>query len=328
MAVESIGVLIPTKIPGYTDAADIQAALRAYHYGSYSYDPNETDPAELINPSIAYTINDLQDQIDSIGGGGLTDTLLTGKGALITATATSTPETLALGATNGFVLTINSATATGLEWASPSVTLINSVALSNKTLTAPKFVDLGFIADANGNEMVIFNTTTSSVNEITISNAATAGIPEISATGSDTNISLNLVSKGTGTVKINSVNIVDLSSTQTLTSKTLTSPIINLSVNAQTSTTYTTVLSDNGKLVTLNNASPVVVTVPTNSSVAYSTGAQINLLQLGAGQASVVGDAGVTVYSTPGLNFREQYSAATLIKLDTDTWLLTGDLST
>ena len=65
MAVESIGTLVPTKIPGLSDAADIQAALRAYHYGSYSFDTAETDAANLINPSIAYTLNSLQTQITS-----------------------------------------------------------------------------------------------------------------------------------------------------------------------------------------------------------------------------------------------------------------------
>lgn len=327
MAVESIGVLVPTKIPGYADAADIQAALRAYHYGSYTYDPNESDPAELINPSIAYTINDLQDQIDAIGGGGLSESLLTAKGALITATATSTPATLSVGGTNGFILTVNDATSTGLEWAAPSVTPINSVTLSNKTLTAPKFADLGYIADANGNEMLIFDTVASAVNEVTLSNAATLGTPTISATGTDTNVSLNLVSKGSGTVQINGVAIADISSSQTFTNKTLTAPIINLAFNAQTGTTYTTTLSDNGKLVTLNNASAITLTVPANTSVAYATGAQVNLLQLGAGQVTVTGDTGVTIYSTPGAKLRAQYSAATLVKLDTNTWLLTGDLS-
>jgi hypothetical protein len=64
MAVENIGSLVPTKIPALTDDADIQDALKAYHYGSYDFDTAETDPEELLNPSIAYTINDLQNQID------------------------------------------------------------------------------------------------------------------------------------------------------------------------------------------------------------------------------------------------------------------------
>jgi hypothetical protein len=64
MAVENIGSLVPTKIPSLIDDANIQDALKAYHYGSYDFDTAETDPEQLLNPSIAYTINDLQNQID------------------------------------------------------------------------------------------------------------------------------------------------------------------------------------------------------------------------------------------------------------------------
>jgi hypothetical protein len=78
-------------------------------------------------------------------------------------------------------------------------------------------------------------------------------------------------------------NVVTLTGVQTLTDKTLTAPIINLALNAQTGTTYTPVLADNGKLVTLSNASAITLTVPTNASVAYATGAQINIQQIGAG---------------------------------------------
>ena len=64
MAVENIGSLVPTKIPALIDDANIQDALRAYHYGSYDFDTSENDPAELLVPSMAHTINDLQEQID------------------------------------------------------------------------------------------------------------------------------------------------------------------------------------------------------------------------------------------------------------------------
>ena len=63
MAVENIGNLVPTKIQALADDADIQDALRAYHYGSYDFDTAETNSANLLNPSIAYTINNLQSQI-------------------------------------------------------------------------------------------------------------------------------------------------------------------------------------------------------------------------------------------------------------------------
>lgn len=61
-----------------------------------------------------------------------------------------------------------------------------------------------FILDENNNELIKFpSTIASAVNELTISNAATTGSPSISATGDDTNIGLNLISKGTGLVQIN-----------------------------------------------------------------------------------------------------------------------------
>lgn len=81
--------------------------------------------------------------------------------------------------------------------------------LTNKTLIAPKISSGSHIADANGNELIKFPSTVSSaVNEITVTNAATGNKPTISATGGDTNISINLVPKGNGTVQINGVEIV------------------------------------------------------------------------------------------------------------------------
>lgn len=135
MAVEDIGTLVPTKIPGYADAADIQAALRAYHYGSYTFNTAETDKANLLNPSIAYTLSGLQDDIDAIEPG-IAPSTLGAKGSLITASASSTPENLAVGNSNGQVLTVNSAATYGIEWAVPDITTTNTVTISNKTLTS------------------------------------------------------------------------------------------------------------------------------------------------------------------------------------------------
>jgi hypothetical protein len=125
--------------------------------------------------------------------------------------------------------------------------------------------------------------------------------------------------------------VATLTGTQTLTNKTLTSPLINLGINAQTGTTYTTVLADNGKLTTLTNASAIAVTIPPNSSVAYPVGAQINLAQLGAGQVTVSGGSGVTVVSTGATasapKARAQYSTLTAVQTSTDNWLVMGDIS-
>ena len=207
MAAESIGTLVPTKIPSLSDQADIQAALRVYHYGSYTFDTAETSAANLINPSIAYTINNLQSQITNLSGAApLQATSFNAKGDLLSASANDTLSVVSVGS-NGKVLTANSATSSGLEWVTPEITATSANSLSNKTLTEPKFVDLGFIADANGNELLVMDTVASAVNEIKISNAATAGKPSIAAQGGDTNVSLNIVSKGSGEVQSNGVRV-------------------------------------------------------------------------------------------------------------------------
>ena len=101
-----------------------------------------------------------------------------------------------------------------------------------------------------------------------------------------------------------------------------------VAVNAQTGTTYTLVLTDDSKLVTLSNAAAITLTVPANSTVAYPTGTHIDIAQIGAGQVTVTQAGGVTVNATPTKKIRAQYGAATLIKYAADTWLLVGDLAT
>lgn len=94
--------------------------------------------------------------------------------------------------------------------------------------------------------------------------------------------------------------------------------------NAQTAS-YTLVLADQGKLVTVNNASANNLTVPPHSSVALPVLARIDIGALGAGQTTVVQGAGVTVLSSNGLKLRAQNSGATLVQLTTDVWWLNGD---
>jgi hypothetical protein len=76
-------------------------------------------------------------------------------------------------------------------------TLSSTDALSNKTLTAPKFVSGGFIADANGNELIIFTTTASAVNELTFANGSTGVNPKFTASG-ETNVGIDFQAKGSG----------------------------------------------------------------------------------------------------------------------------------
>lgn len=87
------------------------------------------------------------------------------------------------------------------------VTTSSTDTLTNKTLTAPKIADLGYLADANGNELIIFDTVASAVNEVTFANAATGSDPNFTASGGDTNIGLKFTAKGTGKIStVGSVN--------------------------------------------------------------------------------------------------------------------------
>ena len=146
---------------------------------------------------------------------------------------------------------------------------------------------------------------------------------------------------GTNTLTLpatTSDTLAALTATQTLTNKTLTSPAINdpklnLSVNANTATSYTFVLADNGKLVTSNNASAQTLSIPTNASVAYTIGSQINVAWItGAGQPKInaVTPGTTTILSTGATTnepkLRVANSVATCIKIATDTWLVTGDI--
>ena len=74
--------------------------------------------------------------------------------------------------------------------------------LTNKTLTTPTLTSpvINEIDDSNGNEQIIFTATASAVNEVTVANAATGNDPTFTASGSDTNIGLDFIPKGTGAV--------------------------------------------------------------------------------------------------------------------------------
>lgn len=133
------------------------------------------------------------------------------------------------------------------------------------------------------------------------------------------------------------IGIVTETGTQTLTNKTLTSPTandpkLNLTLNAQTGTTYTFVLADNGKFVTATNGSAQTYSIPTNASVAFPVGTQIHLVQLGTGQVTInaVTPATTTIVSnasvTTAPKIRLRYSSATCIKTATDTWVVVGDI--
>lgn len=175
--------------------------------------------------------------------------------------------------------------------------------------------------------------------KVKIGNGSTAwsslgytGVGDIEGVTAGTGISGGGTS-GTVTVSIDTSVTADLTTAQTLTNKTLTAPVINLGFNAQTGTTYTFALTDNGKLVTASNASAQTYSIPTNATTAFPIGTQINIIQIGAGQVTIqAASSGTTTVSSTGATatapkLRAQYSSATCIKANTDLWYVVGDIS-
>lgn len=97
-------------------------------------------------------------------------------------------------------------------------------------------------------------------------------------------------------------------------------------VNNQTGASYTLVLADDGALVTRDNGSANTLTIPTNASVAFPVGTVINFVQVGVGVTTVVASAGVTLNGVVAGSaaVSKRYSAGSLVKLATDTWVVTG----
>ena len=93
------------------------------------------------------------------------------------------------------------------------------------------------------------------------------------------------------------------------------------SINDQTGTAYTLLSSDNGKVVVLDNASAVTVTVPSGLGVGFNC----SFVQKGAGQVSFSA-SGTTINNRQShTKINGQYGVASIVAYDTDTYILAGD---
>lgn len=188
---ESIGSIYDTKIPSLGDPADIQAAFKLYHYGSTTVPAN---PSALETTSIAYYLNNLQSQINGFQSG-ILPSIWTAKGDLISASSSGNPEKISVGS-NNFVLTADSGTSTGLVWRAPEVTGTSTVTLTNKTLISP-------LIQTN----------------LRLQTSSGTGIATMVFAATNTNRTITFPDAA--------FTVVGVDTTQTLTNKTLTSPILN-----------------------------------------------------------------------------------------------------
>jgi hypothetical protein len=337
---ESIGNLYGTLIASLSEDADIQEAFRLYHYGAPSgtgsgeYDPTNSNPANLVNPSIAYSLNNLQSQITTISGSlGVQATVWTTKGDLVT--RTSSPGVVRFGVgSDGTVLTANSATATGLEWATPAVTLTNSVTLSNKTLVAPTITGLGIIFEgstADAFETLLDVVDPTADRTITLPNVdgtviTTGNLSSITEVGTVTSGSFP-VANLTGTTLPSAIVNSSLTSVGTLGSLAVTGNAVYHTAPEVKSATDPLVLSDDGKVIEMSNGG--TLQVPTDAAVNFPVGTQIIVVRTGSLAVNIAAvNAGVTtINATPGLNLRSQWSGAIIIKRAANSWVALGDLA-
>jgi hypothetical protein len=196
---------------------------------------------------------------------------------------------------SGVVTTSDSGTVTS--------TMIADATIVNGDISASAGIALSKLATSTAGNIIVYNS---------------SGVPTAVAETGDITIS------DTGVTAIASGVIVnaDISASAAIE----LGKLADVSTNAQTAS-YTLVLADKNKVVEMGVGSANNLTVPLNSSQAFPVGSQINILQTGSGQTTIVATGGVTINATPGLKMRAQWSYATLIKRATDTWVLVGDIS-
>ena len=243
-------------------------------------------------------------------------TIFDAKGDLIVASAADTAARLPVASTAGYVLAVNSATATGLEWIANDVGDITAVSagtgitVASSTGPIPTVSIDSTVATLTGTQTLTNKTLTAPIIS-TISNTGTVTLP----TATDT-----LVGRAT----------TDTLTNKTLTSPTITTPTQRLTLNAQTGTTYTLVAADaTYKLVTASNTAAITITIPPS---VFTVGDVISLQQIGAGQVTFSQGSGVTITSTGATStapkLRAQFSAASIICTTTSTgFTIVGDIA-
>ena len=255
-----------------------------------------------------------------------------------TQTALDAKQATLVSGTN--IKTINSTTILGSGNISVApATAINATAIATGVVDNTEFEYLNGVTSAIQTQIdskqatLVSATNIKTINSTSVLGSGNIAVePSITATtsadyyrGDKTFATLNKTAVGLGNVD----NTTDANKpVSTATQTALDAKTAKLITTNRQTASYTLVIGDADKLVEINNASANNLTVPLNSSVAFSTGTQILLAQYGAGQTTIVATSGVTIRSNGAkLKLNAQYSGATLIKIDTNEWYLFGDIA-
>jgi hypothetical protein len=197
-----------------------------------------------------------------------------------------------------------------------TVNLTAPQTLTNKTLTTPTLTSpvINEIDDSNGNEQIIFTATASAVNEVTVANAATGNDPTFTASGSDNNIGLDFIPKGTGAVTFLGTGKIQAVKEKVTVTAVATTGATNFDFLDQAVLYHTTVATGNFTInlrgsssTTLNNMLSVGESITgaflnTNTTFYVSTitidGSSTNVvLEYQGGTAPTAGNAGIDAYT-------------------------------
>jgi microcystin-dependent protein len=228
---EPIGNIYKTAVPSLNDTANIQEALRIYHYGRPSgsdpntqYNINNEELSDLVEDSIAFYLNNLQEQITDVNSA--FDPLAYSKKGNLLSAGFDGPVTLELSpnfptiiAPNGLVLTSDDSTETGLAWRAPQVTLSTIQSMANKTFSSSFVSGGGALVGTTTTQTLTNKTLTSpTISGATLSTSSVDGggsVVGTTATQTLTNKEL------TSAAVTGGGNVVGTTATQTLTNKTI-----------------------------------------------------------------------------------------------------------
>lgn len=312
-----------TKIPSLTDQANIVEAFKLYHYGIDNYNGSGAPASDSMHSHL----DNLDNRIVTLETSNVSSVTGTNNEVTVSASVGS----IVIGLPDDVTIT-DDLTVSGDLLVAGDLTVSGSTTFVNTTNLSIKDPLILLASDNSANAVDI-----GTVGKYTASGEKYSGLVKDASDSGKWKLFSNITSVPSVTVDFGSATYDTLqigsleSNSVTATNATLNTITsvgpsdIRIPINQQT-VSYTLLSSDVGKMVEINNASGVTLTVPPNTDQTIEIGSSIVVLQTGAGQITLLGGSGVTVNGTPGLKLRGQWASVTLVKRAINTWIAIGDL--